>query len=92
MSPPQQAKAERIDIRVSSSSKALLQEAAKASHKSVSEFILDAGIIAANQTLADRRLFALDEARWSAFQDALDRPVQEKPRLRKLLRESGVLD
>ena len=26
------------------------------------------------------------------FQEALDRPVQDKPRLRKLLREPGALD
>ena len=26
-----------------------------------------------------------------AFQEALDRPVQSKPRLKKLLREPGVL-
>jgi hypothetical protein len=53
-------------------SKALLQEAAKASHKNVSEFILEAGIVAANQALAERRLFLLDEARWNEFQEALD--------------------
>lgn len=92
MASPQQTKTERIDVRVSSPSKALLQEAAKATHKSVSEFILDAGIVAANQALADRRLFSLDEARWSEFQEVLDRPVKEKPRLRKLLNDPGVLD
>ena len=87
-----QAKTERIDLRVSSPSKALLQEAAKATHKSVSEFVLEAGITAANQALADRRLFQLDEARWQAFQEALDRPVRRQPRLEALLNEPGVLD
>ena len=87
-----EAKTERIDIRVGSAAKALLHEAAKASHKSVSEFILDAGIVAANQILADRRVFLLDEARWQEFQAALDRPVTIKPRLRQLLNEPGILD
>ena len=41
-------KSERIDVRASVSVKQLLQEAAQASHKSVSEFLLDAGITAAN--------------------------------------------
>jgi len=92
MSPTTQTKTERIDVRLSPSSKALLQEAAKASHKNVSEFILEAGIVAANQALAERRLFLLDEARWNDFQEVLDRPVQKKPRLGKLLNEPGVLD
>ncbi|MFT3778604.1 MAG: DUF1778 domain-containing protein [Ottowia sp.] len=59
--------------------------------QNVSEFLLDAGVTAAAQALADRRHFSLDEAQWQAFQEALDRPVQTKPRLKKLLREPGVL-
>ena len=86
------SKTERIDVRTSGPVKQLLQEAARACHKNVSEFLLDAGVTAAAQTLADRRQFVLDEAQWPAFQDALDRPVQHKPRLKKLLREPGVLD
>lgn len=57
----------------------------------VSEFLLDAGVTAAAQTLADRCQFALDESKWQAFQEALDRPVQNKTRLKRLLREPGVL-
>jgi uncharacterized protein (DUF1778 family) len=86
------SKTERIDVRASSSVKQLLQEAARACHKNVSEFLLDAGVTAATQALADRRQFVLDEARWRAFQEALDRPVQSKARLKKLLQEPGVLD
>lgn len=86
------SKTERIDVRASTPVKQLLQEAARACHKNVSEFLLDAGVTAASQTLADRRQFVLDEARWRTFQAALDRPVQNKPRLKKLLRKPGVLD
>ncbi len=86
------SKTERIDVRASSSVKQLLQEAARASHKNVSEFLLDAGVIAANHALSDRRHFVIDEAQWQAFQQALDRPVQTKPRLKKLLSQPGVLD
>jgi len=86
------SKSERIDVRASAPIKQLLQEAARSCHKNVSEFLLDAGITAANQTLADRRRFELDEARWAEFQQALERPVQSKPRLAELLSEHGVLD
>ena len=85
------SKTERIDVRASAPIKKLLQEAARACHKNVSEFLLDAGITAANQALADRRRFELDETSWAAFQQALDRPVQAKPRLAELLSKPGVL-
>jgi len=48
-------------------------------------------VVAANQTLADRRRFVLDEAQWQAFEQALDAPVQTKPRLKQLLSEPGAL-
>ena len=85
------SKTERIDVRATALIKQLLQDAARASHKNVSEFLLDAGVTAAAQTLADRRQFVLDETQWQAFQEALDRPVQSKTRLKRLLREPGVL-
>jgi uncharacterized protein (DUF1778 family) len=85
------SKSERIDVRASAPVKQLLQEAARVAHKNVSEFLLDAGIIAANQTLADRSRFELSDEQWLAFQAALDQPVNAKPRLKKLLSEPGLL-
>jgi uncharacterized protein (DUF1778 family) len=87
-----QSKSERIDVRASAAVKQLLQEAARASHKNVSEFLLDAGINAANQALADRLRFELSEATWEAFQTALDQPVSAKPKLKALLNNPGLLD
>ena len=85
------SKTERIDVRASASVKQLLQEAARSCHKNVSAVLLEEGVTAANQALADRRHFALNDKQWDAFLQALDRPVQAKPRLKKLLREPGVL-
>jgi len=84
-------KSERIDVRASTPVKQLLQEAARVAHKNVSEFLLDAGILAANQTLADRTRFDLSAEKWLAFQTALDQPVSGKPKLKKLLSERGLL-
>ena len=92
MSTAHLSKTERIDVRATASVKQLLQEAARSCHKNVSEFLLDAGITAAAQALADRRRFVLDDEQWQSFQEALDRPVQAKPRLKALLREPGLLD
>lgn len=86
------SKTERIDVRASATVKQLLQEAARSCHKNVSEFLLDAGIVAANQALADRRHFVLTEEHWEAFQQALDAPLQQLPRLKKLMTEPGILD
>jgi uncharacterized protein (DUF1778 family) len=72
--------------------KALLLRAAAASHKNVTEFLLEAGINAAEEALVDRHLFRLDEGTWRAFQEALDRPVAQKPRLARLLGEKSVLE
>jgi uncharacterized protein (DUF1778 family) len=85
------SKTERIRVRVSVPIKQLLQEAARVSHKNVSEFLLDVGIVAANQTLADRTRFDLTSEDWDAFQVALERPVSAKPKLKTLLSEPGVL-
>jgi uncharacterized protein (DUF1778 family) len=85
-------KTERIDVRTTVAVKQLLQQAAATSHKSVSEFLLENGLQAAQATLADRRLFVLDEEGWQAFQTVLDRPVQVKPQLKQLLDEGGFFD
>jgi len=85
------SKSERIDVRASAPVKQLLQEAARVSHKNVSEFLLDAGILAANHALADRTRFELGDEQWAAFQSALDQPVKTRPKLKKLLSEPGLL-
>ena len=86
-----EAKSERIEVRTTPHMKALLQRAATASHKSVTEFLLEAGMSAAEDALINRQLFRLDDEQWQMFQDALDRPVTEKPRLTRLLAEKSVL-
>ncbi len=90
--PVVEAKSERIEVRATPGQKALLQRAATSSSRNVTEFLLDAGIRAAEEALVDRRLFALDDARWRAFQEVLDRPVAAKPRLARLLADKSVLD
>ena len=83
-------KSERIEVRMTPKIKALLQHAAVLSRQTVTEFLLNAGI-AAEHTLAER-IFRLDEQQWQAFQDILDRPVADKPRLARLLVDKGALE
>ena len=83
-------KEDRIDLRVRATAKALLQRAAAARQKSVSEFVLDSAQTAAAEALADRHEFLLDETHWAAFLDALDGTPKKKPRLEKLLKTPSV--
>ncbi|MCK5276821.1 MAG: DUF1778 domain-containing protein [Alphaproteobacteria bacterium] len=46
----------------------------------------------APESLEGRLNFALDDAGWQVFHKILDRPVEHKPRLARLLSEPGVLD
>ena len=64
---------------------------ARVAHKNVSEFLLAAGIIAANQTLADRTRFELSDEKRLAFQAGLDQPLSAKPKLKNFLSEPGLL-
>lgn len=50
-----------------------------------------ASLTAAAHTCADHHQLTLNEAQWQAFATALDRPVQRKPRLQRLLSEPSVL-
>jgi uncharacterized protein (DUF1778 family) len=85
MSDVSEARSERVDLRMTRSAKRTLQQAASVSNKTVTEFLLDSGLNAAFDALADRRVFQLDEKRWNAFMKALAKPPKDNPGLRKLL-------
>lgn len=89
---PVDTKSERIELRTTPQVKVLLQQAAASANKNVSEFLLDAGIHAAEDALADRRLFRLDERQRRAFDAVLDRPVARKQRLARLLAAKSVIE
>jgi len=88
----QEPKSERIDIRTTQRVKRTLQDAATASSKTVSEFLIDSAMSRAAEVLADRRLFLLDDAQWERFMAALDAPPPPMPRLERLLKEPSVLE
>ena len=80
-----ESRSERVDLRMTPSAKRTLQQAANVSNKTLTEFLIDSGLNAAVDTLADRRVFQLDEKRWNAFMAALSAPPKDNPRLRELL-------
>ncbi|WP_164928947.1 DUF1778 domain-containing protein [Gloeobacter violaceus] len=91
MTPEPQTKTERIDIRTTPAAKRALQETAAIEHKTVSGFLLDSGLKASAQILADRWFFLLDDKRWEVFVAAFNASPKEHQRLRQLLSPLGVL-
>ena len=91
MSLQSEAKNERIEIRTTTRVKRVLQEAAAARNKTMTEFVLDVAMTEAAEVLADRRLFLLDDEQWETFLAALDAPTKPRPRLESLMREPSVL-
>jgi uncharacterized protein (DUF1778 family) len=83
---------EKLDLRLTPTAKRALQSAAEASHKTVSDFVLESALERADTVLADRQVFRLDARRWNAFLAALDAPAKPRPRLARLLSEPSVLD
>jgi len=83
---------EKLDIRLSADAKRLLQEAAEARHKSLSEFVLDSALGAAQDVLKENNVIGLDTEQWTAFVTALDAPPRRHPRLERLLNEPSAFD
>jgi uncharacterized protein (DUF1778 family) len=85
MSEASEARSERLHLRMTRAAKQTLQKAAAVNNKTLTEFLLDSGLNAAEETLADHRIFQLADNDWDAFMAALAAPSRDNPRLRKLL-------
>jgi len=89
---PGAARTEKLHLRLTAAAKRVLQSAAAANSRSVSEFVLESALARAEETLPDRRHFGLDAERWAEFQAALDAPPRPLEKLTKLLREPSVFE
>ena len=83
-------KGARLNVRLAPAQADLIRSAADSEHTSVSDFVVSSATVAAEQVLADRRWFALDDAAWQAFNDLLERPAVHNPRLADLLARDDV--
>lgn len=85
-------KTERFAVRLTSEQDALIRRAAEVEGTDLTNFTVTATLAHARDVLADRRLFAIDDAAWTEFLAVLDRPVSHKPRLEKLFAEPSIFD
>jgi uncharacterized protein (DUF1778 family) len=85
-------RAEKINLRVTRSQKALIDRAASALGRNRSDFMLQAACQEAESVLLDRRYFVLPEAEFKRFTAMLDKPPASNPRLERLLRTKAPWD
>lgn len=85
-------RSEKLDLRLSADAKRTLNAAAKATQRSVSEFVLESALARAHEALPDRQHFGLNPERWEAFIAALDAPPPPAPRLKRLLETPSVFE
>lgn len=82
----------RIAVRLTPEQDALIRDAAAVCGQSLTDFVTMAAVTRAEDTLADRRVFRLDDAAWTEFSAILDRPAQRIPELARLLSEGAPWD
>ncbi len=82
----------RLAMRLTPGQDALIRDAAAVTGQSLTEFVTTAAVTRAEQTLADRRVFQLDDGAWTEFAALLDRPAKRIPELAQLFNEPAPWD
>jgi uncharacterized protein (DUF1778 family) len=72
IAPEKEAKAERLEVRLTPSNKALLAHAAQVRQTTITEFLISSAVRAAEDVVASPRVFFANEAGWAALQTLLD--------------------
>lgn len=83
---------DRVNLRVAPALKSNLLKAAKASGRSLTDFVLDAALASADEILATRTTYALSPNNWQKFNALLDSPPRAIPRLKRLLKEKSAFE
>lgn len=82
----------RINFRVTRDEEELIRAGAAVRGVTVTAYLLQIARKQAEEDLADRRFFLISREKMNAFHAALERPVQEKARLRRLFSEPSLLE
>lgn len=85
-------KASRFSIRASDTQKRVIAEAARINDTTISDFVLEQSLTAAQQVIADQVQFRLPKKQWKEFCNALDAPPKTIPALRRLLNKPGLFN
>ena len=85
-------KASRFSIRASATQKRVIAEAARIKETTISDFVLEQSLTAAQRVIADQVQFKLPKKQWKDFCDAMDAAPKTIPALRRLLNKQGLFD
>jgi uncharacterized protein (DUF1778 family) len=85
-------KSERWNLRVTPAQDEVVRRVVGETGESLNDYVVRHVVAAAHEDLADRQVFALDDAAWTEFQALLDRPPVFKPKLATLLSSPSVLE
>ena len=85
-------KASRLSIRTSAAQKKVIAEAARIKDTTISDFVLEQALTAAQCVIADQVHFRLPKKQWKEFCDALDARPKTIPGLRKVLTKPRLFD
>ena len=80
-------RATRFSIRATSKQKDLIARAANRSNKTISEFVLENAVEAAEALEMDNANFVVSRKKYEQFLAVLDEPAKSIPALRKLFSE-----
>lgn len=72
----------RLQMRITEAHKAMLERAATVRGQTLTEFVLQAALPAAQQTITEQLFFSVSAETFRAFTDRLDEPARDNPRLR----------
>lgn len=79
-----ESKTQRINLRATERQESVIRRAADATHRSVTDFVLEAASVEAERVMADRRWFELSDEQWSEFERLLDEPLPPNSKLAQL--------
>jgi len=79
------AKNERLDLRVTSDQKRLLQQAANLKGETVSDFVLSSAMASADEALLDQRVFLLEPEAFEQLVSRSEDVVKNKAAIDKIL-------
>jgi uncharacterized protein (DUF1778 family) len=87
-----ESKTHRWNMRVAEDVDSIVRLAAEQTDQPLTDFVVQAARVVAEDTLADRRVFRLDEAAWDEFVETLNRPSRPIAELARLLSSDSVFD
>jgi uncharacterized protein (DUF1778 family) len=76
-------KQERLQVRLDTQAKGVLQRAASYRHKTLSQFVLSTALEEAERIIRENEVVTLSNPDWKAFYDALTDPPAPNAALRK---------